>query len=104
MKKITGLVLVTLLAGAASACVVRGSARVAPVAVIEVEEEPPPPRQERYEARPGFVYIQGRWAHRGGRYVWVDGRYERERRGRGFVQGHWERRGRRHVWIEGHWR
>jgi hypothetical protein len=103
MKKIAGLVFVTLLAGAASACVVRGSAHVAPVAVVEVEEAPPPPRQERVVIRPGFVWVDGRWDYRRGRYVWVDGRYERERRGHRWVNGHWERRGRRHVWIDGHW-
>lgn len=103
MKKLTGLIFVSMLASMASACVVRGSAHVAPVAVVEVEEAPPPPRQERIIYRPGFVWIEGRWAYRGGRYVWIDGRYERERRGHRWVQGHWERRGRRHVWIDGHW-
>lgn len=105
MKKLTGLLLVTLLAGAANGCVVRtrGHVQVAPVAVVEVEEEPPPPQPERVIIRPGFVWIEGRYAYRGGRYVWVGGRYERERRGHRWHPGRWERRGRRHVWIEGRW-
>lgn len=102
MKKL--LLLVTLLAGA-SGCLVRthGSVQVAPVAVVEVEEAPPPPRAVVVESRPGFVWIDGRWAHRGGRYMWIDGRWERERVGHRWVQGRWERRGRRHVWVDGRW-
>ena len=105
MKKLTGLLFVTLLAGVASGCVVRthGNVQVAPVAVIEVDEAPPPPRAIVVENRPGFVWIEGRWAHRGGRYAWVDGRWERERVGRRWVQGRWENRGRRHVWVDGRW-
>ncbi len=109
MKKLTGLLVVTLLAGAASGCLVRtrGHVHVAPVAVVEVEEAPPPPPPNRVivrTTRPGFVWIEGRHVYRGGRYVWVEGRWERERRNQRWVQGRWERRGRRHVWIEGHWR
>jgi len=103
MKKLSSLLLITLLAGAASGCVVRGRARIAPVAVVEIEEEPPPPRQERVSFRPGYVWVTGRWAYRGSRYVWLDGHHERERRGHRWVEGRWDRRGRRHVWIDGHW-
>lgn len=73
------------------------------VAVVEVEEEPPPPRVVQYEARPGFIWIEGRWNWSGGRWVWMDGRYERERAGYVYAPGRWERRGRRHVWVEGRW-
>src|SRR5688572_12483754 len=90
----------------ATGCVVHGhgSARVSgPVAYVEVEEEPPPPRVVHYEARPGFIWIEGRWNWSGGRWVWMDGRYERERVGYVYAPGRWERRGRRHVWIDGRW-
>lgn len=105
MKKLSSFLIVTFLAGAATGCVVRtrGAVRVAPVAVVEVEEAPPPPRRVVVQSRPGFIWIEGRWAHRGGRYVWIDGRWETERRGYRWVQGRWERRGRRHVWVEGRW-
>ncbi|HLL25064.1 MAG TPA: hypothetical protein VK427_23175 [Kofleriaceae bacterium] len=73
------------------------------VAVVEVEEEPPPPRVERFHSRPGFIYIQGRWNWHGGRWVWNDGYYERERAGYVYAPGRWERRGRRHVWVDGRW-
>jgi hypothetical protein len=105
MKKLTGFLLVTILAGAAAGCLVRtrGHVHVAPVAVVEVEEAPPPPRQVVVESRPGFVWIEGRYAYRGGRYEWVNGRWEKDRGGHRWIQGRWERRGRRHVWVEGRW-
>ena len=81
-----------------------GSAHVSgPVAYVEVEEEPPPPRYVQVVHRPGFVWIEGRWNWSGGRWVWMDGRYERERVGYVYAPGRWERRGRRHVWVEGRW-
>ena len=95
-----------LLAVMLSACVVRGSGGAyvsGPTAVVEVEEEPPPPKVVVVETRPGFVWVEGHWVRRGGRWVWHDGHYERVRASQVWVQGHWERRGRRHVWIEGHW-
>jgi hypothetical protein len=102
---LTRLALVATLATPLVGCVVDGQAQVSgPTAYVEVEEAPPPPRTVVVETRPGFVWIEGRWAHRGGRYVWLDGRWERERAGRYWEQGRWERRGRGHVWIDGGWR
>lgn len=89
---------------AATGCMVRAHGHVAaPVAVVEVEEEPPPPRVVQVEVRPGFVYIEGRWVRQGGRWMWRDGYYERERTGYLYQQGHWDRRGNRHVWVDGRW-
>jgi len=93
-------------------CMVEARGRVVgpppPVATVdvdvEVEEEPPPPRRVVIETRPGFVFIEGRWYRRHGRWEWSDGRWERERVGHVWVPGRWERRGRNHVWIEGSWR
>lgn len=102
-KTLLGLGFVAALAGG---CMVHGSGGAyvsAPVAVVEVESEPPPPRVVHYEARPGFIWIEGRWNWRGGQWVWADGYYERERAGYVYAPGRWERRGRRHVWIEGRW-
>lgn len=97
--------LIALVTAPLAGCLVRGSARVhAPVAYIEVEEAPPPPRTVVVETRPGLVWIEGRWAHRGGRYHWEDGRWERERANHHWEQGRWQRRGRGHVWVEGGWR
>jgi len=87
-------------------CVVRAQGHVsAPVAYVEVEEEPPPPRVVVVPAaRPGFIWIEGRWVYGGGRYTWRDGYWERERVGQVWEQGRWERRGRGHVWVDGRWR
>lgn len=101
---VAGLLLVSSLAGG---CVVRGHAGFvapAPVAVVEVDEEPPPPRVVTYDTRPGFIWIEGRWYRQGGRWAWRDGYYERERSGHMYIQGHWENNGRRHRWVEGTWR
>ena len=95
------------LAASLVGCVVSAHGRVvapAPVAVVEVDEEPPPPRAVVMDSRPGFIFIEGRWVHNGGRWVWRDGYYERERVGYSWDQGRWERRGNRHVWVDGHWR
>jgi hypothetical protein len=110
MKSSLGSFLLTAaLLGTAAGCTVEAHGRVvAPRPVIgvevEVEEEPPPPRTVVVETRPGFVFIEGRWFRRGGRWEWQDGRWERERVGHVWVAGRWERRGNRHVWIEGSWR
>jgi WXXGXW repeat (2 copies) len=99
------LALAASLAAGAGGCLVTAHGHVgAPVAVVEVDEEPPPPRVVHWEVRPGFVYIQGRWTRSGGRWVWRDGYYERERAGYNYEPGRWERRGNRHVWVEGSWR
>lgn len=95
----------------AGGCVVRGQAHVgvvepAPVAVVEVDEEPPPAQVEVEinQPRAGFVWITGRWVRAGGRWEWSRGHWERERSGQVWEVGRWERRGNKHVYIEGHWR
>lgn len=99
------LVLAASLAAGAGGCLVEGHARVAePVAVVEVDSEPPPPQYEEVVVRPGFIWIQGRWNWNGGRWVWMGGHYERERAGYVWAPGRWEARGGRHVWVEGSWR
>ena len=102
-KTVGSLVFAALVALPSVGCVVRAHGYVRPVAVVEVEEEPPPPRHVVVEARPGFVFIEGRHVYRNGHYEWENGRWERERRGHRWIQGRWERRGRHHVWVEGRW-
>ena len=102
--------LAATIAGGASGCFVEARGRVVgpppPVVAVdvEVEEEPPPPRTVVVETRPGFVFIEGRWFRRHGRWEWNDGHWERERAGYYWVPGRWDRRGRHHVWVEGSWR
>lgn len=102
---LASLALAASLAAISTGCVVRAHGRVGgPVVYTEVEEEPPPPRAVVVETRPGFIWVQGRWVHNGGRWQWRDGYWERERAGYYWEQGRWERRGRGHVWVEGRWR
>ncbi len=104
LMKLGSFAIVAALAAGSVGCVVRGSAHVrGPVAIVEVEEEPPPPRVYVRDTRAGFVFIQGRWDRRGSRWEWRDGYWERERSGHRWEDGRWERRGRGHVWVEGRW-
>ncbi|HEX4417507.1 MAG TPA: hypothetical protein VH165_06380 [Kofleriaceae bacterium] len=90
--------------GAAAGCTVQAQGRVAvPVVTVEVDEEPPPPRTVVVETRPGFVFIEGHWVRRDGRWDWQDGHWERERAGQVWVAGRWDTRGTKHVWVEGSW-
>jgi hypothetical protein len=50
------------------------------------------------------MWINGYWAWRGGRHVWIAGRYERPPQGhRRWVEPRWERRGGNYIFIEGRW-
>ncbi len=78
----------------------------APGVEIVVATPPPPPRREVVYARPGrgYVWINGYWAWRSGRHVWIAGHYEMPPRGyRTWVEPRWERRGGSHIFIEGRW-
>lgn len=104
LKHLLGSLALAASVTAAGGCVVSGHAHIAePVAVVEVDEEPPPPRQVVMEVRPGFVAIEGRWVRNNNRWVWRDGYYERERVGYVWAPGRWEARGNRHVWVDGGW-
>jgi hypothetical protein len=68
-----------------------------------IVDEPPAPREEVVEVRPGFIFIKGHWAREHGRWAWRAGYWEHERAGQRWVAGHWDHRGRGHVWVEGRW-
>jgi WXXGXW repeat (2 copies) len=68
---------------------------------------PPPVRVEARGIAPGqgFVWIDGYWGYRGGRYDWVPGRWTRPPHPRAqWVPGQWEHRGNKYRYREGHWR
>ena len=91
------------LAIATSACVASGQATMGVDTTAVVYQDPPPPRVETYESRPGFVFVKGRWNWQNGQWAWVAGHWERERSGYAWSDGRWERRGNRWEWIEGTW-
>jgi hypothetical protein len=64
---------------------------------------PPTLREERWEARRGFVWVRGRWEWRGGEWAWVPGHYERERAGYIWREPRWEQRDGVYVNVEGSW-
>src|SRR3569623_872211 len=59
-------------------------------AVIIAPVAPPPPRVEVLPApRAGYVWDQGRWRWRHGRYKWAPGHWQPLRAGYHWVPGHW---------------
>ena len=67
-------------------------------------QPPPPPRTENAgPARAGFVWIEGEWDWRGGKYEWVAGHWERERAGKRWRQSRWELRDGVYTRTAGDW-
>jgi len=64
---------------------------------------PPPPRDERLENRPGFVYVRGHWDWRDKNWAWIDGHWEKERSGKKWRESRWEQREGAWVLIDGEW-
>ena len=68
---------------------------------------PPAPRYGAVGVAPGpgFVWIDGYWNWRGGRYVWAPGYWAHPpRRGAVWVRPEWYRHGNGWRMHEGHWR
>ena len=68
---------------------------------------PPPLRVEAVGVAPGpgFAWVSGYWAYRGGGYAWVPGYWGRPPRPHAaWVPGRWERQGGRYGYREGRWR
>jgi hypothetical protein len=75
--------------------------------VVQQPPAPPPPQREVVYARPrgDVVWIPGYYAYDGYRYVWIEGRWARPRRGyRHYEAPHWQRRGGGYVYVQGYWR
>jgi len=68
--------------------------KVRPRAAVVVRSAPP--------VR-GYIWIDGGWVVRNGRYVQTRGYWAAPRRGRHYVAGHWVRRRHGWVWISGYW-
>ena len=97
MKKIlllSGVLLGTVLTGCASAAYVQYG-------------PPPPPRYGLmgYAPGPGYVWTDGYWDLRGGRWFWVGGAWLRPPRARAvWVPGAWREDGHRWRFRRGYWR
>jgi hypothetical protein len=104
MKSLRKMLAALVVAGSAVAALPAMSGCYASGGAFVVEDAPPPVREEVVVARPGYVWIHGRWTRPGRAWVWRSGYYERERPDQVYVEGRWERRGRGHVWVDGGWR
>jgi hypothetical protein len=72
--------------------------------VVDVDVAPPPVRVEEVPGpRSGYVWAPGYWEWRGGRHVWVGGRWIGERRGYHWVPDRWDQRGPHWHHYRGHW-
>jgi hypothetical protein len=69
----------------------------------EPTEAPPAPREEKVEARAGFVWAAGQWDWRDGKWQWTPGHWERERAGKHWRAGRWENEGGHWKRVEGGW-
>jgi len=101
MRSLTAAVILAGALLATTACAAGTSGRV------YVRTGPPPVRAEvvAVSPGPGYVWVPGYYQYRGSSYAWVAGRYERPPRARArWVQGHWERDRRGWYFVEGHWR
>ena len=64
---------------------------------------PPAYRVERYDTRPGFIWVRGHWDWRGDQWAWVNGHYERERTGYQYQEPRWEERDGAWISVQGSW-
>jgi len=67
------------------------------------DSDPPAPQDEHVDARPGQVWIAGRWEWKLGKWVWSAGRWEADRDEEQWREGRWEKQGGRWIWVEGTW-
>jgi hypothetical protein len=64
---------------------------------------PPVVREERWEARPGHIWVRGHWDWVNGSWTWIPGHHERERAGYIWREPRWEMRDGVYVKVEGSW-
>ncbi len=66
---------------------------------------PPPPRVEEAKIRPSpnHVWTAGYWKWAGVNYVWVEGRWIKNKPGRVWVAGVWTLKGSFWEWTAGRW-
>ena len=64
---------------------------------------PPPPQQEKWSPKRGYVWVKGRWDWNDGEWAWMPGHWERERASFVWQDGRWESKNGQWVWVEGSW-
>jgi hypothetical protein len=66
-------------------------------------QPPPAPQAEKYEPRPGNVWVAGEWEWKAGKWQWRAGRWEAERTGQQWRPGRWDKDGDHYRYIDGEW-
>ena len=56
---------------------------------VYITMDPPARRMEKWEARPGQVWVPGAWVWKNGKHEWVAGRYVAERKGYRYAPDRW---------------
>src|SRR5688572_33465613 len=68
------------------------------------KEAPPPPRAETPgPAKEGFVWVEGEWDWKGGKYEWIPGHWERARANKRWRPGRWEQKDGKWTRARGGW-
>ena len=81
-----------------------GAVALPAAAQIYIDVRPPAPRHEVIPVeRAGYVWAPGYWDRRDGRWVWVKGRYIRERHGLYWHPSRWVERDGRWYLERGRW-
>ena len=72
---------------------------------IDVETAPPAPRYEQLPAREGYIVTPGYYRYDTERreHTWVKGDYQAERRGEHFIAPEWREQNGRYLFNEGRW-
>ena len=66
-------------------------------------DPPPPPAMEQVRPRRGWVWVEGGFEWRHGKYRRLRGHWERERQGQHWHSGRWDWRGDHYEWVPGAW-
>jgi len=83
-----------------------GVPAIGQIGIVIGRREPPPMRYERRPPMPGpgYAWVDGYWAWRGNRYVWVPGRWDRPPyAGAYWSHGHYDRYDNGWAYHDGHW-
>lgn len=78
----------TLLAGAIVAAFA-GFSLPSYAASVYINVDPPAPRVEKFEQRPGQVYVPGVWEWHNGKHEWMAGHYVAEKKGYRYQPDRW---------------
>lgn len=95
MKKITIILSMIIALGGAFGCRAVVTERPSDTDVVIVRPNQP---------GPDYIWIDGDWDYRGGKYYRNQGHWVQQRKNHNWVAGHWVKTGRGWYWSKGHWK